>query len=351
MRIAIIHNQFSDGGGMEAYMQCLIQGFLSAKDEIHIHSYQVDERFAAKFDCQVHRKKLFYFPRRWKKYVFLKECNEHFDRKDYDLSLALTRTFAPDIAIVGGVHPASIHAGTGYRHILKRFHDAMETRFERSMLDRVPHIVAHSKSIADDIVKYYSDIDSSRLSVVYPPVDTDFFKKTDQREEAIIRKEHRIDTAKMTLLFPSTGHKRKGLPELLQAFRELDYRHYELLVTGEGLRSFSDIPENVRYLGYIENLSSLYSLVDYTILPSHYEPFGLAVIESLECGTPVIVTNSVGAAELLGEREAVILDNNQPGTLLSAILTLDKKKVEPGFVKRHALDITSHIKRLKNLVS
>ena len=335
---------------MEAYLQGLVRGFLSAGDEVHIHTYKVDRAFAARFTCQVHKENFFYVPRRWKKYLFLKSCNEQFKRSNYDLSLALTRTFSSDIAIVGGVHPASIDADRGRRHVLKRYHDSMEIKYEKTMFDRVPFIVAHSKSIAEDITTYYPDVDEKKISVVYPPVDTQFFSQIESQEVEQTISEYQLETTKTTLLFPSTGHKRKGLAELLTAFHQLDKQRFELLVTGESLQHFSDIPDNVRYLGYIDNLSRLYSVVDYTILPSHYEPFGLAVVESLECGTPVIVTRNVGASELLSDDEAVILDNNNPETIVQALLTLENKSVEPGFVQRKGLSIAHHIQCLKKLV-
>ena len=330
-------------------MLALVRGFLSAGDEIHIHTYKVDKDFADGIDCTIHKSNFFYLPRRLQKYAFLKECNENFDRGAYDLTVALTRTFSADIAIIGGVHPASIAADKGKRHYVKRFHDTREIRFEQEMFDRVPHIVAHSRSIAHDICLYYPDVDPTKISVVYPPVDTGFFNRMSEESVAEVQQQYQIDVEKMNVLFPSTGHKRKGMGELLEAFSQLDPHRFELLVVGESLRHFSKIPENVRYLGYIDNLSKLYSAVNYTVLPSHYEPFGLAVVESLECGTPVIVTKSVGAAELLSGDEAVILEDNRPETLADAMRNLERKSVEAGFVQRHGLSISEHIQYLKNL--
>ena len=94
MKIAIIHNQLRSGGGMEAYMLALINGFLAAGDEVHVFTYDVDRRLAARLNCTVHLSQLFFLPRRWKKYCFLFWLNKKFNRKGYDLSLALTRTAA-----------------------------------------------------------------------------------------------------------------------------------------------------------------------------------------------------------------------------------------------------------------
>jgi len=350
VKVAIVHNQFSGGGGMEAYMSALIRGFLAAGDEVHVHTYEVDRALAARLPCIVHKSNLFFLPRRWKKYFFLRQCNRYFDRNVYDLSLGLTRTFGPDIAVIGGIHPASAAARPGRSYFLRRLHDRIETGFEGTMFAQVPRIMAHSEAIADEIKAYYSNTDVDKISVLYPPIDTDFFQPVQGGECIEAQKRYGIDPAKMTLLFPSLGHRRKGLKELLTAFRQLDPDRFELLIAGEGMRGFTDFPGTARYLGYIENLSELYAAVDYTVLPSYYEPFGLAVVESLHCSTPVLVTRKVGAAELLSPDEGVVLDNNNPETLVAAIEKLEKKTVEPGFVQRHGLSLGQHIAQLKVLV-
>ncbi len=345
---------------MEAYMLALINGFLAAGDEVHVFTYDVDRRLAAGLNCTVHQSHLFFLPRRWKKYCFLFWLNKKFNRKEYDLSLALTRTAAAQVAVVGGVHPAFVARRANTTYLLRRFHDWMETRFEQYMFALSPVILAHSKNIAGEITTYYPNVDTGKIVVRYPPVDTDFFVPVTGEALQQVRIKYHIDPGRMTLLFPSKGHRRKGLQELLAAFallehkeldrKELDHREYELLVVGEKLRGFHDIPANVRYLGYIDNLSGLYSAVDYTVLPSRYEPFGLAVVESLHCGTPVLVSRQVGACEILSPREGVIVENSTAATLAETICQLKKNRVEPGFVHRHGLSIGRHIADLKTLI-
>jgi glycosyltransferase involved in cell wall biosynthesis len=48
-----------------------------------------------------------------------------------------------------------------------------------------------------------------------------------------------------------------------------------------------------------ESLAEYYSSCDVLVVPSDGEPFGLVVLESLACGTPVVVTQSGGLAELV----------------------------------------------------
>ncbi|MCI5148188.1 MAG: glycosyltransferase [Candidatus Electrothrix sp. MAN1_4] len=351
MKVAIVHNQLCSGGGMEAYLLALIRGFAAMGDEVHIHTYEVDKKLASGLPCTVHNTNLFFLPGRWKKYYFLRQCNRFFERTDYDLSLTLTRTYGPQVAVIGGVHPASVKGRSGLNHPLRRLHDRMETRFEQTMLLQAKKIVTHSKGLAQEIVNYYPQICPEKISVSYPPVDTTFFVRLEGEKRIQAKATYSISEKKLTLLFPSTGHRRKGIKELLIAFSRLDPKRFELLVAGEPVRNFVPPLEHVRYLGYVSNLSALYSAVDYTVLPARYEPFGLVVAESIHCGTPVLVTRSAGVAELLTGREGVVLENNHPDTLGTVISGLQRKRVAPGFLEQHNLNVGNHITLLKNLLS
>lgn len=126
----------------------------------------------------------------------------------------------------------------------------------------------------------------------------------------------------------------------------LDPKKYILLVAGRPMRDPG--VANVRYLGYRTDMVSLYGAADYTILPSHYEPFGLVVPESMQCGTPVITTLQVGATELLVDEPSVQLEDNAPNTIRAVLEQIKPGiRVEPGFVTRHCLDVDQHIDAIK----
>lgn len=346
MKIAIIHNQFSHGGGMEAYMLLLVKGFLAAGDEVIIHTYEADRQLAAQFPCTIRETKLPPLPGRWKKYLFLHRCNAEFHREEYDISLSLTRTSCQDIAVCGGVHPEMVKQ-VSRSSLFRWLHDKIEIAWERKMFATVPIIMAHSKTIAREIINNYA-VEESKIKVLYPPIDTDKFLPADLQTVKETCAKFNVSSNKLTFLLPSCGHNRKGLQELLLAFNMLAPNRFELLVAGGRLPR--KIPANVRHIGYIQNLAPIYSAVDYTILPSHYEPFGLVIPESLQCGTPVITTRDVGAAELLSEQDGIILDNNQPETIAATIRQLGKPlPVASGFASRHRLTIAQHLADIKAL--
>jgi glycosyltransferase involved in cell wall biosynthesis len=106
---------------------------------------------------------------------------------------------------------------------------------------------------------------------------------------------------------------RTGVDVLLQAFAHVD-DDTVLLVAGEGpererlerLAYELGVAGSVRFLGGVseERLVELYRAADVTVVPSvSLEGFGLVVLESLACGTPVIGSDVGGLPEALADLE------------------------------------------------
>lgn len=108
------------------------------------------------------------------------------------------------------------------------------------------------------------------------------------------------------------------------------------------LKVYGHVPEYKRrdYLIVEENgfknddLENVLSNVDIVIVPSiWYETFGFTVLESLSYGVPVIVTNRVGAACIVGDA-GVIVDVNDDYSLEKVLKGLSIEKVME--LKKHA---------------
>lgn len=63
------------------------------------------------------------------------------------------------------------------------------------------------------------------------------------------------------------------------------------------------VRRDVVFAGQQESMESLLSVADLFLLPSEFESFGLAALEALACGTPVIGTRSGGIREVVREGE------------------------------------------------
>ncbi len=105
------------------------------------------------------------------------------------------------------------------------------------------------------------------------------------------------------LLFVGTLEPRKNLPALVEAWRATrGETGADLVIAG---RRRADSPpirqyEGLRLLGEVAEaeLPALYSQALAFVYPSHYEGFGLPVLEAMQCGCPVIASNDAAIAEV-----------------------------------------------------
>jgi glycosyltransferase involved in cell wall biosynthesis len=109
------------------------------------------------------------------------------------------------------------------------------------------------------------------------------------------------------LLFLGRVHPKKGCDILLEAFAQIgpEYPDQHLVMAGpastrflEKLKTQADIAgiaDRVHWVGMLTGdtkWGALYAS-DAFVLPSHQENFGIAVVEALACGKPVLVSNKV----------------------------------------------------------
>ncbi len=342
MRVGIIHHQYAHKGGMERYISDLIHDFGHRGDTVDLFVYKQDVDLLVPPHCNVHKKNLKWLPRKFQKYYFAHSIAKK--KLEVDLMISTMRSFSQDINICGGTHPGYLEF-TGKK---ARLFDRLEIAAERKGFLQSKIIVAHSNLIRDEIIRYY-DIPKEKIVRLFPPVNSEKFNFSFRKSRADTQGKYQINPKKCTLLFPSTGHRRKGLYELLAAFKSLS-KDYELLIAGTYTPEAKLLP-NVRSLGFVENMAELYSAVDGVILPSHYEPFGLVVTEALACGTPVIISEFVGAKDVLDEKSGIILPDISPEGIKKAIESFQAKEfvIEPGFISKYNLGLSKHVDQLASL--
>lgn len=114
------------------------------------------------------------------------------------------------------------------------------------------------------------------------------------------------------LFTPRRLVQRMGIDVLLTALAEvkLQYPQVWLAIAGKGVQKDSleqqalelGLENHVKFLGYVpeEDLKMAYQAADLTIMPSQsFEGFGLVLLESFACGTPVLCTPIGGMPEVL----------------------------------------------------
>ncbi|WJV40590.1 glycosyltransferase family 1 protein [Raoultella terrigena] len=107
-------------------------------------------------------------------------------------------------------------------------------------------------------------------------------------------------------------NEKKGIEVFLKA--NID-KEIKLIITGESSKELLDVihkhdaDNRVIFLGKVDEevLASLYKSAIFLFFPSIYEGFGLPVVESMACGTPVVTSNLTSLPEVAGNA-AVYVD-------------------------------------------
>lgn len=137
------------------------------------------------------------------------------------------------------------------------------------------------------------------------------------------------------ILFVSTIEPRKNITTLISAFNYLKQKykieHHLILIGQKGwhykpiFAALENSPWNhhIHYLDYLSDkrVALFYSQADVFVYPSHYEGFGLPVLEAMTLGTPVVTSNTSSLPEVAGDA-ALLIDPNDPIQLADAILKI-----------------------------
>lgn len=135
-------------------------------------------------------------------------------------------------------------------------------------------------------------------------------------------------------LYAGTIEPRKNIEALLDAYSTLPdaiRQRWPLVLAGyhgwqsEQLHARIDAAENAgwaRYLGYVadEDLPYLFSGAHLFFFPSHYEGFGLPVLEAMASGVPVVCSNASSLPEVAGGA-ALMFDPEDVDALRQLIMT------------------------------
>jgi len=148
---------------------------------------------------------------------------------------------------------------------------------------------------------------------------------------------------KPLLLFLGRINWKKGLDRLIPALRYLEGAH--LAVAGndednyriklDSLASRNGVSDRLTFIGPVhgEEKKRLFGAADVFVLPSYSENFGIAVLEAMAAGLPVVVTPEVGLSREVEEAGAGLVLNGDPGVLgpgLKALLADPARLREMG---------------------
>ena len=129
----------------------------------------------------------------------------------------------------------------------------------------------------------------------------------------------------------------KGQRELLQAFAKFfkDKPETQLRIGGDGLLRQEliclaeqlGISEQVAFLGTLnrDQVQQEMNCCDAFVLPSHYETFGVVLIEALSCGRPIVATACGGPECIVAPHNGVLVPAQDVTALGEAMLLVQKQ--------------------------
>ena len=180
---------------------------------------------------------------------------------------------------------------------------------ERKTYHSCDRFIVLSKAFGNVLHQEYQ-IPWEKINIIPGGVDTSSFKADFSLQEARLKLNWPQDRQ---IIFTSRRlvH-RVGIDKLLTAFTTIKAKIPDiwLAIAGRGPLEAElkqqvkdlELEDRVKFLGFLpdEQLPIAYQAADFSIMPSQsFEGFGLAIVESLACGTPVICTPVGGMPEIL----------------------------------------------------
>lgn len=305
MKVGIIYHKFMPAGGQERYLLNVVQEFIRQQHEVHIIAAR---RGNDALPVHFHRVPIVNNPHSLRMLTFAQNSKTVARGLALDVTYGLGKTYFQDVhRCGGGLHRVYLErSGRLARrfwspkdwaalYLDKRLYHGGETKW----------FVANSRFIQDQIVKNYG-VDAGKISVIYTGVDHKKFNAdVASQARANVRSRLGVNEGERLFLFVSFDHPRKGLETLLRAFPSAKGK---LVVVGKSLNDFYKnlvarlgLQDRVIDAGPQDDVFAWYGAADFMTLPSFYDPLPNVVLESLACGTPVVVSAQTGAAERIDE--------------------------------------------------
>jgi glycosyltransferase involved in cell wall biosynthesis len=178
-------------------------------------------------------------------------------------------------------------------------------------------VIAISMGVEQELLDWKPEL-KGRTKVIYNGVNLNFAQ--------VIRRE-----PKAHLIVLSVGNLRpaKNYEQTLAAIALLKDFDFEYQIAGEGASEPSlrqlcrelGIESKVKFLGYVHSVSELLASADIFLMPSKWEGFGIAAVEAMNAGLPVILSDIPGLREIADDDSscAFLVNPEDPHSIAQAV--------------------------------
>jgi UDP-glucose:(heptosyl)LPS alpha-1,3-glucosyltransferase len=192
-------------------------------------------------------------------------------------------------------------------------------------------LIATTEQVREDLHRFY-EVPPGDVEVIpngFSP--TEFNPERCAKRRAAVRARLGLKPDDIALLFVANELDRKGFETILGAMRILGSSRLQLLAIGKppaaaiqkGAEKFG-LSTQVKACGPTNDVAAYHAAGDLFVLPTQYEAFSLAILESLGSGLPVITSTVPGARDAIvpGKNGALVHDPKSGEELAAALAPL-----------------------------
>jgi UDP-glucose:(heptosyl)LPS alpha-1,3-glucosyltransferase len=329
MKIAVVIPKYGLVGGAEGFVYELTER-LAVRSAFDIHVFANRYR-RGEAPVIFHKVPILPFPRFMRQISFAWFTEKAIQRGDFDLVHSHDRIFRMDLLTMHGI-PHERWARDIRNKRLSLFDRALAWVEKRGLTHaQLQMVLPVSGLVEEELLKAY-EIPRGRIRVVHPGIAEERFAALDRtacRKE--IRARHGLSETDVVLLFVGMNFEIKRLGLIIEALADLIQKEtsasgVKLLAVGKGDRAPYEaqarclgIGNRIVFVGVTHDVEPYYLASDIFVMPSVFDTFGMAVLEAMAAGLPVIITRNVGARDLVTDHvEGFVMHQSPEPTQLAA---------------------------------
>ena len=247
--------------------------------------------------------------------------------------LALLIKLKPDVIYSHSGHDSWLGGITGTLTgtPLVRCRDLLTPVRSRTAYMLPRRVLACSGAVKKQLVD--AGVPEDKIFVSYPHIDTARFSRVDEASRAAVRRELNLGGRFPVVFCAGEFRPEKRQEDLVRAMELIlpEFPSALLVLAGRGRRMEavreiareSGVEERVRFLGEREDIPALLSAADIYAFPSDIEPFGMAPVEAMAAGVPVVASGTGGLVEILEDgKYGISVPPRSPEAIAAAIARL-----------------------------